>query len=337
MSSGIPRLSSMSDRSRRAVKKVLEKQYSDVRITLIDDRQDLDALLKRRPDLVFLAMKFLPKDFSNMDANDDVIWIAKFLDQNDITYTGSPSVAHKLGLNKPMAKARLLQSGLSTAAYQVIKLGGTINKQDIRLQYPLFIKPANRGGGLGVDERSLVNGFEQLKLKVGSIFELGSDALIEEYLPGREFSVAILKRSIDDKLMALPIELVAERNSSGVRMLSGDTKLANSEQVKDVTDINLRNKVTTLALESFIALGARDYGRVDIRLDSHGVPHFLEANLMPSLIEDYGSFPKACVLNLSLEYEDMILSLVNLANSRYLPKKLPIEDLLLDPVAVTNS
>jgi len=63
-------------------------------------------------------------------------------------------------------------------------------------------------------------------------------------------------------------------------------------------------------------LGARDYGRIDIRLDATGTPHFLEANLIPSLISGYGSFPKACVMNIGLEYEPMIMRIANLGLSR---------------------
>ena len=71
-----------------------------------------------------------------------------------------------------------------------------------------------------------------------------------------------------------------------------------------------------LALHVFHALGARDYGRIDIRLDGAGVPHFLEANLMPSILKDYGNFPKACMLNETIGYEESILRIVDLAFER---------------------
>lgn len=337
VSSSVARLSSMSDRSRRAIKKVLERYYTDVRIVLIDDQQGLDDLVKRNPDLVFLALQFLPKNSDDLNSTDDVIWVAKFLSQNGIAHTGSPSVAHELELNKPFAKERLLENNLATAAYQVAQLGQVISEQDVSLKYPLFIKPANRGGGLGVDEKSLVYNFEQLKSKVNSIFELDSDALIEEFLPGREFSVAILRRDSDSDLLALPIELVASENAAGLKILSGDTKSANSEQVIKITDNDLREKVCTLALDAFAALGARDYGRIDIRLDGNDLPHFLEANLMPSLIDGYGSFPKACMLNMSLEYEDMILGLVDLAIERCSFDEILDGSLQLEPAAFIGS
>jgi D-alanine-D-alanine ligase len=114
----------------------------------------------------------------------------------------------------------------------------------------------------------------------------------------------------------MPIELIAPPDKRGARILSGQVKSANTEQVIEVTDAIIKAKVTTLATNVFYALGARDYGRIDIRLDAHGTPHFLEANLIPSLISDYGSFPRACMLNIGLDYEPMILSIVRLGLAR---------------------
>jgi len=83
-----------------------------------------------------------------------------------------------------------------------------------------------------------------------------------------------------------------------------------------VTDPYIRSSVVELAINAFNALGARDYGRIDIRLDDTGLPYFLEANLLPSLISGYGSFPKACMLNDNLAYEPMIMKIARLGLQR---------------------
>ena len=149
-----------------------------------------------------------------------------------------------------------------------------------------------------------------------SLLQFQADALVEEYLPGREFSVAILKDEDTTAFQVMPIELIAPADSYGARLLSGQVKMSNSEQVLQVIDEAIKSKVTKLALDAFYTLGARDYGRIDIRLDAEGVPHFLEANLIPSLISGYGSFPKACKLNIGLEYGPMILRIAQLGLSR---------------------
>jgi D-alanine-D-alanine ligase len=181
----------------------------------------------------------------------------------------------------------------------------------------MFVKPANRGGGLGIDSDSVVKNFMELKSKVNYISKkFNSDSLIEKYLPGREFSVAILKNKNNIGYTGMPLELIAPENEKGQRLLGSNVKSADAEHVKEVTDAKIRESIIKLAIDAFRSIGGRDYGRIDIRMDEHGVPHFLEANLIPSLIDNYGSFPKACALNQQISYEDMLLRITNLGMSR---------------------
>jgi D-alanine-D-alanine ligase len=181
------------------------------------------------------------------------------------------------------------------------------------LKFPLFVKPTSMGGGEGVDKNSVVHNFADLRTKSTALAtDLASDSLVEEYLSGREFSVAILEAKLTNEPLAMPLEIVTASNSRGDRILSQAVKADNHESVLPVTDPLIRAKLTTMAMDVFFALGATGYGRIDIRLDSHGVPHFLEANLIPSLIDTYGNFPKACILNIGLGYDDMLLRIVDL-------------------------
>ncbi len=312
-----PGLSSMSLRSRQAIKSVLVQRYTHVRITIVNDFADLTSLAGRHPDLVVLGMKFITVDVSSNIDGSNKIWLADYLDECGIAYTGSPQTAHRLELNKHLAKQKILEAGLTTSPFYVAKQNQPLNQSMIKLNYPVFIKPTNRGGGLGVDQYSIAYTFQQLCSKVQSITDkYQSDSLIEEYLPGREFSVAILKRYGEVDHIIMPIELSAETDACGASLLTCDTKSANTEVVSEVTEPDLKSKVMALAMDAFNALGARDYGRIDIRLDAVGMPHFLEANLIPSLISGYGSFPKACVINVAITYEEMILKIVELGMSR---------------------
>lgn len=312
-------LSSMSQRSRSAALAVLSKRYARVGITIVNSLSDLEALVAQKPDLVFLGMKFIPvnPDLGLHDPNK--IWISDYLDEQGIAYTGSSQMALEFELNKPMAKQRVLNAGLPTSPFYVARQSHLPTREDMSLTFPVFIKPTNRGGGQGIGSDSVARNFTELQAKVQSITSrLQADSLIEEYLPGREFSVAILKHEHSAEFSVMPIELVAEPDKSGARLLGGDVKSSNTERVLEVTDKVIRSKVCALAMEVFYALGARDYGRIDIRLDEDGTPQFLEANLLPSLISGYGSFPKACVLNLGIDYESMILMIVKLGLTRSL-------------------
>lgn len=314
--SSIACLSSLSQNSCDAIYVTLSKHYKSVGVSIVNNPVDLEKLVALQPDLVFLGMKFVPA-YKLEDVHEgDKIWLAEYLDKEGIAYTGSNHFAHELELNKALAKARVQSFGLKTARYFEVRQNRLPNRAEL-LKFPLFVKPANRGGGLGIDSNSVVHNFEQLKNKVRFITtKFMSNSLVEEYLPGREFSVAILRRANSQEYSAMPIELLAPADKNGNCILSAEVKSADTESFEAVIDKDTTIILNQLALDVFHALGARDYGRIDIRFDKHGVPHFLEANLIPSLIENYGNFPKACFVNLQMDYEDMLLHIVELGFSR---------------------
>jgi D-alanine-D-alanine ligase len=227
-------------------------------------------------------------------------------------------LAHELEVNKDLAKHCVLNAGLKTSPFYVVSKRQHTNLENSPLAYPVFIKPTNRGGGQGIDSQSVAHNFAQLKSKVQSLaINLHADSLVEQYLPGREFSVAILKDEISSELSVMPIEMIAPLDKLGARLLSAEVKEADTESSILVRDENIKSKICNLAINVFHALGARDYGRIDIRLDEFGTPHFLEANLMPSLKRsDSNYFPKACAINLNLGYEETILRITRLGLTR---------------------
>lgn len=317
--SSVGSLSSMSQRSHDSIYAILSEHYTTVGTTIVNNAADLKAVATIKPDLVFLGMKFAPSDPSLGLEDSPKIWVTSYLDKQGIAYTGSQQAAHELELDKSLAKQRALDAGLDTSPFLVIVPAKLPVQNHILLKYPMFVKPIGRGGGLGIDAKSVAYNYVQLRSKVHSIAaEFQSDSLVEEYLPGREFSVAILKDEHSLEFSVMPIELIAPLNNDGLRILSDQVKSSDTEQFIAVTDPVIRSKINDLALNVFYALGARDYGRIDIRLDKDGTPQFLEANLIPSLLRGFGNFPKACMLNLGLDYESVILSIVRLALARSL-------------------
>ena len=310
-------LSSLSQASCDAIFAVLSHHYTDVGISIVNNLTDLERLVSKQPDLAFMGMKYLP-------GITFPIWISDYLETYGIAHTGSGQPAIEFELNKPLAKQRVFDAGISTAAFVVVKIGQTFTNKGFLLDFPVFVKPANLGGGQGINAHSVAHNFQELSSQVNSVMaECGTDILVEEYLPGREFSVAVLANEHTDELLCLPIELVAPGNDQGELILSEVVKASNEEVVLAVNDLQTRAAITDCAAQVFNALGASDYGRIDIRLDASGSPHFLEANLIPSLIDGYGSFPKACALNVDMDYETMILRIVRLGLGSPLPAEEP--------------
>jgi D-alanine-D-alanine ligase len=315
-----PRLNDLPEDARLAVLTALGKHYAKVTVTVVDNLPDLERLVARKPDLVVLGMGLVLLDPQKSYDDSRKLWLASYMQENDINYTGSGTEALILQRNKHEAKQEIIDAGLQTSAYCVVRINQSIPQQNLR--FPLFVKPTDRGDGKGIDEKSLVYSDIELSAKVLSIHnDCRSDALIEEYLPGREFSVAVIRHPNSDDLLAMPVEIIAPTDKKGHSFLSEVVKKADIEKVLAVHDSELKDSLNALAIGVFQALGSRDYGRIDMRLDSHGRPSFIEANLMPGL-SDHGYLSRCFYLNQRTSYSDMILAIValGLSRSRTLPQ-----------------
>ncbi len=309
-----PRLNDLPEDARLAVHAALSKHYEKVAVTVIDNLSHLEGLVARKPDLVVLGIGLVLLDPHKSYDDSRKLWLASYMKENGINYTGSGTEALILQRNKHEAKQEIIDAGLRTSAYCVAQINQSMPQQSLR--FPLFVKPTDRGDGKGIDEKSLVYSDIELNAKVLSIHnDCSSDALIEEYLPGREFSVAVIRRPDSDDLLAMPIEIIAPTDKKGHSFLSEVVKKTDIEKVLAVHDSELKDSLNALAIGVFQALGSRDYGRIDMRLDSHGRPSFIEANLMPGL-SDHGYLSRCFYLNQRASYSDMILAIVALGLSR---------------------
>ena len=294
----LPGQSSMTPGSAQSILAVLAACYRRVDLVIVRNQADLQAVAAAQPDVALLGFKRLQGPAEPTPA-----WAAAFFGSHGINYTGSGHAAVALDLNKDLAKRAVLQAGLPTAAH-VMARPGQFTAASLPLALPLFIKPPTQGGGRGIAADSVARSFAQYAAKVQQIYDrYHTPALVETYLEGREFSVAMLQA--DDGLLALPIELIALPDGNGDRILGSQEKAADTEQVAAVPAGALRRQLQALARHAFQALGGRDYGRIDIRLDSSGAPHFLEANLLPGL-STHGYMARACRLNQGMSYSTML-------------------------------
>jgi D-alanine-D-alanine ligase len=309
-----PRLNAMARDSQLTMLAILSQQYTKVAISHVNTMADLEVLAGKKPDLVVLGMKLVLLEPSLSYDDSPKMWLSDYLEAAGISFTGSDTTALMLEFDKHAAKQQVIDSGLHSASYFISQIIQPTLAHN--LTFPLFVKPTNRGDSKGIDELSVVHNETELASKVRSIHtDYSSDALIEEYLPGREFSVAVIKQPDSEELLAMPIEITSPVDAKGNRFLSEAVKEADSETVLAVADQALKDALNSLAIGVFKALGSRDYGRIDMRLSADGTPHFIEANLMPGL-SDHGYLVRCFTLNNQISYSDMILSIVRLALER---------------------
>ena len=283
--------------------KILSKRYTDVSITKIDNKKDLDRLLKRKPDLVFSGVKYF-------NFNDKKVWLNDCLEAYDIPYIASSRTALDNESDKNLAKKLVLKAKIKTADFFVTEPDQHQNESSIPISFPLFIKPVKGGDSRGIDSNSIAYNFSSFKKKVLEIkTKHNLSSLVETYLPGKEYSVGIFQDSINGTLRAMPIEIIIKKNINGHCILDFDVKKDDEEKVIAVTNKKILKKLSKLAKKAFKALGGKSLGRIDIKMNHQGVPHFMEANLMPGLRKGY--FYRSCLLNLDMNYDDMIFNIAN--------------------------
>jgi D-alanine-D-alanine ligase len=283
--------------------KILSQRYSEVVITKIQHKKDLDRLLKRKPDLVFSGVKYF-------NFNNDKVWLNDCLEAYGIRYIASSRAALDNESDKNKAKKLIVKANIKTADFFVATPDEHEHSSSIPIPFPLFIKPVKGGDSRGIDSNSVAYNFASFKKKVLEIkTKHNLSSLVETYLPGKEYSVGIFQDSIKGTLRAMPVQIIVKKNINGHRILDFNVKKDDEEKVIAVTDTKIFKKISKLAKEAFKALGGKSLGRIDIKMNERGVPHFMEANLMPGLRKGY--FYRSCLLNLDMNYDDMILNIAN--------------------------
>lgn len=192
------------------------------------------------------------------------------------------------------------------------------SKKDLPISFPLFLKPIDAANGNGIDDLSYVTNFIEFENKVASLFEeFKLPVLVEEYLDGKEYTVSVIQSSTG-KLIVSPIEIEPLKSTNGLRILGQKAKIDDSEELKSVQDIAIRTKLIKLATDSFYGLGARDYGRIDIKTNRNGECYFMEANLVPGMSKDSSYFPKACEIANNLSYDEVVAFMLEKGINRIL-------------------
>jgi D-alanine-D-alanine ligase len=229
--------------------------------------------------------------------------VPALLEAYGIPYTFSDPLVCALTLHKGMAKHVARGCGVPTPSFALVTTPAEAEAVDLPL--PLFVKPVAEGTSKGVTEKSLVKSREALvEVCTELLREFRQPVLVEEYLSGREFTVGIL--GMGGSARAIATLEVALREGSG-EVYSYKAKA----QWRDFVDYRLlaagaiRTEVEAVALATWRALGCRDAGRVDVRLDSRGRAQMIEVNPLAGLTPDHSDLPIMAELS-GMDYRTLI-------------------------------
>ncbi len=289
----------------------------DVKLNICRSKQDLDDIVKKNPDLVVLAVKYISLQ------NENNIWLSEYFSRYGINFTGSSRDVLRFDSNKISAKLYLANKGIKTARYFIAIPEQYQCASELPIKFPLFLKPTDAANGNGIDDFSFVTNFSEFKSKVLSLYSRFSiPILVEEYLDGREFTVSIINTPNNEPIIS-PIEIVPPESKNGLRILGQKVKNDNSEELKSIEDDKIKNKVIKLAINSFLTLGVRDFGRIDVRANKAGDYFFIEANLVPGMTYGSSYFPKSCEIEHTLTYDEVIQLMLESGLFRAKLKMLP--------------
>lgn len=212
-----------------------------------------------------------------------------------IKHTGPTPLSAALILNKSRAKEIWKANGVRTAKWQLFS-----SKDDVLskgLTYPLIVKPNSEGSGIGIKSNSVVKNKKELLSAVASIItNYHQAALVEQYLPGREFTVAIIGNGTN--ALTLPIvELNFEAFPKGVPRVdtfeakfvygaTGEADMTKTEFCPAILNKKLEKEINDIALSAYHSIGCLDFGRVDLRLGDDGKVYVMEINHPPGLMSD---------------------------------------------------
>jgi len=226
--------------------------------------------------------------------------VPAILDQYRIPYVFSGPVILGISLNKYLTRLIVSAAGVPVSPGMLISSPADIEK--CNLEYPLFIKPVSEGTGKGITERNLLKSPVELKeIAEYLLVRFNQPALVEEYLPGREFTVGIIG-SGDDAIAIGGMEIECRNNYP----YSVEFKENYEEFCRYIPMANeFADECKTVALNVWKALGGVDAGRVDVKADRNGRMCFMEVNPLAGLHPVHSDLPILSRM-INIDYQTLI-------------------------------
>lgn len=242
--------------------------------------------------------------------------VPAILDAFGIPYTFSDPVVMGLTLHKAFAKRIVRDAGVPTAPFELIERERDLEK--ISFGPPYFAKPVAEGTSKGISSCSVVQEISKLRSQAARLLvEFHQPILVEQYLPGREFTVGILGTGEDAMVVGtleVGLRAGAEKNVYSYVNKERCEELVDYILVSSDRDEAVRES-ERLALVVWRTIGCRDAGRVDFRCDESGKPRFLEVNPLAGLHPTHSDLPILCE-KVGIPYVQLIGRIISSASSR---------------------
>jgi D-alanine-D-alanine ligase len=303
-----------------AVARALARYGSVIRLEATEDFPQ--RLRDARPDIVFNIAEGLrgPNRESHVPA------ICEFY---GIPYSGSDPFTLSLCLDKARTKEVLRAHGVPTADWALVQTVTEITTLlDQPLDYPLFAKPVHEGSSKGITERNFVASPSALRPAVLDLLErYQQPVIVERYLHGAEFTCGVLGNGADARVLPLVAMNFASLPVGALPIYGFEAKWLwdRADRPLEIFECParisaaLRAEIEDVVRRTFVALGCRDWSRVDVRLDADGRANVIEVNPLPGILPDPADnscLPKAARAA-GMDYDALIGACLQAAASRH--------------------
>jgi len=232
-----------------------------------------------------------------------------------IPFTFSTADVLTVAMDKALAKLVVRAAGVLTPDFAVVRSARDLTA--VKLPYPLFVKPLAEGTSKGVQETSRVGDRQALTQKCLEVLKTyRQPALVETFLPGREFTVGLLGGGASARLIG--VAEVTFKAGGDPSAYSYRNKM-DAYDVLTLADDDTARAAGATALAAWRALGCRDAGRIDIRCDAEGRPAFIEANPLAGLRPGWSELT-VLAEQAGMPYPALIGTILDEAGTRVSPK-----------------
>ena len=316
----LPDATSVRGSAKAIASALIESGYT-VELTGVHGTEVYDVLAKlaaNMPDLLFNLCESMDGDPRNEPT------FAGLLDLFKIPYTGADLLALASCLYKQRTKDILIAHGVPTPPYRFLRTDEDLADPALdALDYPWFVKLGHEDASLGITEANVVRDAAALRARSRELMHEHRQAVLaERYIEGREINVTLMGQGADAQVLPLHEIDFAAMPADRPRIVSYAAKWdENHVDYVGTKPVPLRDtpaaviaEIERVARAAWSAMGLRDYGRVDLRVDRSGVAWVIDVNPNPDISPDAGCARAAAAAGMT--YPQMVSRIAELALAR---------------------
>jgi D-alanine-D-alanine ligase len=297
----------------------LKANGKNAEVAWIETMDDFHRVIKKKTfDIVWSALYYASakSDIIGVSEDDDS-WLADYFDAKEIPYIGPNALTMKQLIQKYWTHQILEQNDVAVPHHHLVKFGDPLPD----VTYPAFVKPSTESRSVGIADESVATNVEELEKRISYVQnDLQQPALVEEYLPGEEYTVLMLGNGDRQEFLTCTVH-VDEQHYKKYPILRSDLRGVGLTKMRMPTE--RIEEASNLCKQSTDILKCRDHVRVDMRVDAAGDLKIIEVNGIPGLKPVKSWSPQIYTLyhaspeGADADYHNLLDHIVDSALARY--------------------